>query len=366
MIPGASSIFDGGFGITPDGAIMYAALIDESALAVVNADKVVAGQPDALVTKIAIGLESFALAVSTRPIADVLITDIGAPDVAATGSNVTLNITVANTGLDPAQSVTVTNNLPSEVSFVSCSSTGGGVCAGSGNNRTVTFNSLAPGVPATITIVANVNCSVPNGALITNTAAINSITPDANFTNNSRVKSYTALDLTISPTNQVLSARGGSGNIDVIAPCGTYWIATSNDSWIVIVSNDSGAGSGLVSIEVRDNPDQASRTGTLAIGGRTYTVLQVGTAAQRCVSSISPLFSSFSASGGTGTVNITAPAGCIWATTSNVDWITITSNNSGSGNGSINYSVRANTSGSARKGSIKISGQTLNVKQKAN
>src|SRR6185295_6011084 len=71
--------------------------------------------------------------------ADVAVSkSVSAPTIVA-GSNATYTISVTNNGPDPASSVVVTDNLPATVTFVSCNSTGGGVCGGSGNNRTVTF-----------------------------------------------------------------------------------------------------------------------------------------------------------------------------------------------------------------------------------
>src|SRR6185437_3618522 len=92
--------------------------------------------------------------------ADLAITKTDSPDPVTTGSDLTYTVTVTNNGPDTATSVTVTDNLPAETTFVSCSSTGGGVCGGSGNNQTVTFASLASGQSETITFVANVNCSI--------------------------------------------------------------------------------------------------------------------------------------------------------------------------------------------------------------
>jgi uncharacterized repeat protein (TIGR01451 family) len=108
-----------------------------------------------------------------------------APNPVETGSNVTKTIIVTNAGPGTATSVTVTDVLSANTSFVSCDATGGGVCGGSGNNRTVTFASLAPGTSAVITIVARVNCSVANGAIIGNTAMVFSpTTTDLNASNN--------------------------------------------------------------------------------------------------------------------------------------------------------------------------------------
>ena len=103
---------------------------------------------------------------------DLAIFKTAAPSLIVTGSNLVYTITVVNKRPAPAFDVLVTDILPSHMTFVSCASTSGGVCGGSGNNRTVTFASLAGGDVATITIVANVNCPVADGTLISNTATV--------------------------------------------------------------------------------------------------------------------------------------------------------------------------------------------------
>lgn len=82
-----------------------------------------------------------------------------------------------------------------------------------------------------------------------------------------------------------------------------------------------------------------------------------------CTFTIAPTNQSFAASGGTGSVNVTAPNGCTWTAKANEDWITITANASGSGNGTVNFSVAANTSATSRGGTITIAGQTFAVTQ---
>ncbi|HEY2568422.1 MAG TPA: DUF11 domain-containing protein, partial [Candidatus Udaeobacter sp.] len=124
--------------------------------------------------------------------ADLAIAKSDSPDPVLTGNDLTYTVTVTNNGPDTATAVTVTDNLPAETTFVSCSSTGGGVCGGTGNNRTVTFASLASGQTETITFVANVICSVTDGTAISNTATVSSVTPDPDTTNNSATATTTA------------------------------------------------------------------------------------------------------------------------------------------------------------------------------
>lgn len=92
-------------------------------------------------------------------------------EIVSTGGYVTYTITVVNSGTVAAPSFNVLNFLPDETTFFSCTSTAGGICGGSGLDRTVWFNTLAPGATATISIGAGVGCSIPAWDIV-NTAEI--------------------------------------------------------------------------------------------------------------------------------------------------------------------------------------------------
>jgi C1A family cysteine protease len=77
-----------------------------------------------------------------------------------------------------------------------------------------------------------------------------------------------------------------------------------------------------------------------------------------CSYTLSPSSNSFSASGGTATVNVAAPAGCSWTPVSDDSWIAV----QGRTPDSFTYNVDANTS-QARKGTITVSDQTHTVTQ---
>jgi Zn-dependent metalloprotease len=82
-----------------------------------------------------------------------------------------------------------------------------------------------------------------------------------------------------------------------------------------------------------------------------------------CSFSISPTGAAQPAGGGTGTVSVTATAGCSWTAVSNAAFITITSGASGTGSGTVAYSVAANTATASRTGTLTIAGQTFTVTQ---
>jgi serine protease AprX len=194
--------------------------------------------------------------------------------------------------------------------------------------------------------------------------------PDGTINNvfgSGRMDAKAAADMaltTFAPASAVFAKTGGDGVINISASAGINWTASSNDSWIVIISNQNGTGNGTVLFSVRDNFNQSFRAGTISIAGREYVVRQEGSETGACSNSITPSFQSFTASGGSGTINVSATPQCIWAATSNVSWITITSDNGGSGNGTVTFSVSANASGATRKGTISVAGQTFSVKQK--
>ena len=85
-----------------------------------------------------------------------------------------------------------------------------------------------------------------------------------------------------------------------------------------------------------------------------------------CSYSISPTFKSFKASSGIGTVKVSTRNECGWtaAVNNNTGWIKIISGSSGTGSGTVSYSVAANTSKAPRIGNITVGGRTFTVMQK--
>jgi hypothetical protein len=170
----------------------------------------------------------------------------------------------------------------------------------------------------------------------------------------------------ISPTSNTLGPEAGSGSVNMTAGTGCSWTASTNSGswdWIGINSGWSGVGNGTVNYFVLANNTGSTRTGTLTIAGQTFTITQT---AGGCSYSISPPSNSFSGAAGTGSVNVTAGAGCAWTAATNSgswDWIGMTSGWSGTGNGTVNYYVLVNNSGSARSGYLTIAGKTFTITQ---
>jgi hypothetical protein len=100
----------------------------------------------------------------------------------------------------------------------------------------------------------------------------------------------------------------------------------------------------------------------------TTIVANVGTSSCiTCTYTLIPTSSSLGHSGGAGSLAVTtSESGCPWSAISNASWITITSGNTGTGNGTVSYSVSANRTGSSRIGTITIAGKTFTVTQDKN
>ena len=57
------------------------------------------------------------------------------------------------------------------------------------------------------------------------------------------------------------------------------------------------------------------------------------------------------------------PGNCSWNAATTTSWITITAGGSGSGNGTVNFTVAANSTGLPRAGTLVVAGQTVTVSQ---
>jgi Putative binding domain, N-terminal/Viral BACON domain len=159
-----------------------------------------------------------------------------------------------------------------------------------------------------------------------------------------------------SPTSYSTGSAGGSTTIAVTTNAGCPWTAVSNVPWVTVAqSSGTGSGSVQIAVEATSGP---TRSGTVVVAGQVVTVTQ----SAGCSFNIDPLSQSFSSQGGTGSASIGAGAGCAWTAASNEPWITLTGPASGSGNGSINYTVAA-LSGPARTGTISVAGTQITITQ---
>jgi hypothetical protein len=162
----------------------------------------------------------------------------------------------------------------------------------------------------------------------------------------------------ISPVTQLLDSGGGRGTIALTTKPECAWTARSNDAWLSITAGASGQGDGSVAFTAAANAG-ALRVGSLTIGDQVFTATQYGS----CALSIDPATQTLAAGGGSGgPITISTSHGCSWSATTADNWITVGNPSSGTGSGSVTYSVTANT-GAARSGSIVIGPRVFTVNQ---
>ena len=171
--------------------------------------------------------------------------------------------------------------------------------------------------------------------------------------------------VTLSASSDTAAASGATAKtVTVTANATDYaWTATSNAAWLTITAGASGTGNGTVTYNVAAATTVVGRTGTLTIGGQTFTVTQSGLTGSV---TLSPTSYAAPISGAVGrSINVTSNAtDFAWTATSNAPWLTITGGASGTGNGTVIYTVAAN-GGSERTGTLTIGGKTFTVNQSA-
>jgi Putative binding domain, N-terminal/Viral BACON domain len=192
-----------------------------------------------------------------------------------------------------------------------------------------------------------------------------------------RVSQSAPCRYSVSPANQGMSASAGTGSVSVTITSGSdcSWSASSDSGWLTLTGSTSGRSNATVSFSVPANGN-TERTGSIIVAGQRATVTQAAQGSPApgpgpgpgptpgCTYTIAPTSATVAALGGTGSTAVTTQSGCQWSASSNASWITVTSGGSGTGNGSVGFSVGVNL-GAGRNGTITIAGQSFTVNQTA-
>jgi len=180
--------------------------------------------------------------------------------------------------------------------------------------------------------------------------------------------------VTAPPCTIVLAAPGttlpstaSSGNAlsFTATPAGCTWSATVPTNSFITPASTSGTGTGssqTLTYSITANTGTASRVSTLTLNGQPYTVTQSHPpATPPCAYTVAPLsVSGVLAGGETKSVTVTPSAStCTWTATSNASFLTINSGTPGIGNGTVSYTVAANTGTATRSATITITDQTV-------
>jgi uncharacterized repeat protein (TIGR01451 family) len=142
--------------------------------------------------------------------ADMAITKTASPNPVLQGNALTYTLGVTNNGPAIATNVTVTDPLPSQVSYVSATSTQG-TCSQAGGTVTCSVGIMNSGATATITITVT---AVTRGS-VTNTASVTATQTDPVTGNNSASNSPPTL--IVSPTRVRMESFTAATNADGVS-----------------------------------------------------------------------------------------------------------------------------------------------------
>lgn len=226
------------------------------------------------------------------------------------------------------------------------------------------FPAPAPSGPPTGTTLGAFYGGVPNGIwkLYVVNESGQSFGSIAGSFSVSVQSSSSACLVTLSPTVQAFPVAGGSSSFNITQPNGCTWTASTLESFITINSGTSGAGNGLVTFTVGPNAGPP-RTGSIRVSNgvavRSFEVQQ----ASGCPFAVSQSTMNFARTGGGGSINVSAGGTCSWQGSTIANWITITSQQPQSGDGTLTFTVEPNTSRVARTASLIVGTQVVTVNQ---
>jgi hypothetical protein len=155
-----------------------------------------------------------------------------------------------------------------------------------------------------------------------------------------------------------IGADGGNGSLAITTQPECRWDATSNVNWISGLSPASGQGAANLSFRVLPNDGSSPREGTIVVNGEQALVSQRA----QCRYEVTPASQNIGSNGGPLSARIATSAECTWTATADVNWITLTSPATGSGNATVTFTVRLND-GAQRTGTLTLAGQRSSVTQ---
>ncbi len=277
------------------------------------------------------------------------------------------------TGNPPSQSVQIRNGGSGTLSWTAATNTSDG-----GNWLTVSAASGTAPSTVTVGILAS---ALPGEGLIagTFTGELVFLTSGSTATIPVSVVVGPNVFVQLSP----LSFSKGFGGANPSSQPLT--ISSTGTNFAFSVTSASGTGGAWLSVADDDydfNTPTAvtvaiTAIATLAPGTYTGQVVLTTTSGTNAVTvpvyltvanpfTINPTSASVPATGSSGTVTVTSTSATApWTAVSNASFITVTAGSSGTGNGTVSYTVAANTSASQQIGTITIGGLTFTVTEAA-
>lgn len=179
----------------------------------------------------------------------------------------------------------------------------------------------------------------------------------------------------VTPQTVTFKADGESGEVQVTASQaeGTSAVCTLTDEDLATVADDDSVwleakvtsfenNQGVVLISAQPNDSKFARRGVVGILGNEVAVTQKGAPCSLRLGKVAQVFQQ---EGGTGTIQVDVIDGCDlkWSASQDRTWLTITSGQSGKGDGTVTFSVASNPRKVRRFGHISINSQIFTVIQ---
>lgn len=161
----------------------------------------------------------------------------------------------------------------------------------------------------------------------------------------------------VSPVSLKLPGGPATARVNVVAPSGCAWNASSQSGWLTVSSQGTGTGAA----DVLATPNTGvTRTGSVTVAGQSITIEQ---APQGCAYTVTPSpLPAQSSAGGNVALNIATATGCPWWTDPMPSWIT-PSATQGTGTGPLQLTLAPNTLATERSASLSIAGRKVDVMQ---
>ena len=162
---------------------------------------------------------------------------------------------------------------------------------------------------------------------------------------------------TLATDNAQFESAGGTGSVALTIDNRFVWKARSNVDWISVTPTN-GMSNGTVTYTVAPLRDVTTRSGTLTIGGNTFTVFQYGRRMGLSTTSETCDYD-------THVIPITVNALAIteWTVTPNNSWISVVDAGKGKGSDLVTIAVGKNPSFQERTGTVTIGTETFRVTQ---
>ncbi len=278
-----------------------------------------------------------------------------------TGQSIDQTITIANSGTGPLTVQTLaTDNAAFIVTFPP---TPFDVGAGSGTDVTIRFAAADSGaVNGNLIVTSNdpshgtVHVPLTANSSATISPALVPLPATLNFGN---VAMGNTLDLIINIANNGsdtlnVTAATTTGSFQITSGAAPFSVPPYGQHGITVRFSPASAGAQMGSLAISTN-DPAHPTASVSLQGNGIVA---------CIYALNTSTASAAGAGGSGSITLTAGPACTWGVLSNAPWLTTTPT-SGSGNGTINYSVSANNTTSQRIGVLTVGTQTFTVTQAA-